>query len=134
MHGGVPLIYHLEIPLPPQPHLATGHGLGLPLLQLQEQGGRPIAIALQLTSVCIISMGLCKLQGQVVTHFEKVVWWKSFMVECVTDFSCHSYTPGDEAVNYLLTVYYDHLGKNFLPFLVSLELPLTHHCRQQQAG
>ena len=40
-----------------------------------------IAIVLQLTSVVIIIMGLCKLQGHVVTHYEKVVWWKSFMVD-----------------------------------------------------
>ena len=73
-----------------------------------------IAIALQLTSVVIISMGLCKLQGQVVTHFEKVVWWKSFMVECVTDFTCHSYTPGVEAVNYSTMLI---LVKTSSPFL-----------------
>ena len=40
-----------------------------------------IAIVLQLTSVVIIIIGLCKLQGHVATHFEKVVWWKSFMVD-----------------------------------------------------
>ena len=43
--------------------------------------GHSIAIVLQLTYVVIIFMGLCKLQGHVVTHFEKVVWWKSFMVD-----------------------------------------------------
>ena len=65
-------------------------------------------------------MGLCKLQGQVVTHFEKVVWWKSFRVECVNNFSYNSYTPGVEAVSYST---HAHLDKNFLLFLVSLKLP-----------
>ena len=59
------------------PHIVSNH-------KLITHG--VIAILLQLTFVVFISIGLCKLQGQVVTHFEKVVWWKSFMVDCVTFF------------------------------------------------
>ena len=69
-------IIHL---LPPQGRVGPGHRE-----REEQEGGRAvwgIAIALQLTFVVIISIGLCKLQGQVVTHFEKVVWWKSFMVD-----------------------------------------------------
>ena len=42
-----------------------------------------IAIVLQLTFSVIVIMGLGKLQGKAFTHFEKVVWWKSFMVDLV---------------------------------------------------
>ena len=35
----------------------------------------------------MLQLNHIKLQGKVVTHFEEVVWWRTFMVECVTVFS-----------------------------------------------
>ena len=39
---------------------------------------------LRLTIVWQFEMSLSKLQGKVVPHSEEVLWWRIFMVECVT--------------------------------------------------
>ena len=52
-----------------------------------------IAIYCSLLLVAFYERGLSKMQGIVVTHFEKGLWLNSFMLECVTILFYSSYTP-----------------------------------------
>ena len=55
---------------------------------------------LQLTIHTEIGVGLSKLQGKGVTHSQKVEWWRTFMVECVTLFSEFSLLKEFKSINH----------------------------------
>ena len=68
---------------------AIANECSLPLLTFALE--KPCGIGCPIANFCslhLFSFGqaLGKLQGKVLTHSEKVGWWKSLMVECVSIF------------------------------------------------